>query len=119
MKKRTGYIFGLLLLVAIFAQPAFAEEIAIPGTGDGVDVLTSIGKAFTLNTKVEVLVPKSIGSSNAIKVVGTDKAVLGRVARGIKDDEKEYGLEYKPLCEVPTFFTPGCDGCQSDGAAGS
>lgn len=104
MKKRTGWIFALLLLFTIFSQPVFAEELAIPGTGDGVDVLNAIGKAFTQNTKIEVRVPKSIGSGGAIKVVGTDMALLGRVARSIKDDEKEYGLEYKPLFEVPTVF---------------
>lgn len=94
----------MLMMAVIFSQPVFAEEVAIPGTGDGVDVLQSIGSAFTQKTAIEVRIPKSIGSDGAVKVVGTDKAILGRVARGIKDDEKEYGLEYKPLFEVMTVF---------------
>ena len=102
MKKRIGFVLGLFVVFVLVSGPVFAEEVAIPGTGDGVDVLSAIGNAFTQETKIEVLVPKSIGSGGAVKVVGTDRAILGRVARGIKENEKEYGLEYKAVFEVPT-----------------
>lgn len=104
MKKRIGVVLGFLVMFFFLSVPVFAEEVAIPGTGDGVDVLSAIGNAFTQETKVEVRVPKSIGSGGAVKVVGTDRVVLGRVARGIKDDEKEYGLEYKAVFTVPTVI---------------
>lgn len=104
MKKRIGFALGLLVSFVLLSLPVFAEEVAIPGTGDGVDILTSIANAFTQETKIEVRVPKSIGSGGAIKAVGTGKAILGRVARGIKDDEKNYGLEYKAIFAVPTVI---------------
>ena len=104
MKKKTNLILTLLLACLLSSTTAFAKEVAIPGTGDGVVVLEAIAKAFTKSEGVTVRVPKSIGSGGAVKVVGKDQAILGRVARGIKDKEKHYGLEYKPLFEVPTVI---------------
>jgi phosphate transport system substrate-binding protein len=82
-----------------------AEEISIVGTGDGVTVLKAMGEAFSQNNPgVTIDVPKSIGSGGAIKTVGADKNVIGRVARNIKDKEKPYGLSYVPFAKIPTVF---------------
>jgi len=104
MKKKIGFVLSLLVVVVLISLPAFAEEIAIPGTGDGVAVLDEIGKAFTEKTGVVVLVPKSIGSGGGVKAVGNDRVNLGRVARGIKDKEKHFGLSYKAIFTVSTVF---------------
>ena len=104
MSKKMGFIFSLLVAVVFISLPVFGEEIAIPGTGDGVDVLSSIGEAFTQKTGVVVLVPKSIGSGGGVKAVGKDRVNLGRVARGIKDKEKHFGLSYKAMFTIPTVF---------------
>jgi len=58
-------IFGLFVTTA-----AMAESLTILGTGDGVAVLKSVGDAFTKETGVTVIVPKSIGSGSGIKACG-------------------------------------------------
>ena len=89
----------------VLSHPVMGEEISIVGTGDGVTVLGAIANAFNQeNPGITVVVPKSIGSGGGIKSVGKDKNVIGRVARGIKDKEKHYGLRYVPFAKVPTVF---------------
>ena len=97
-----------LLFFAVFAAlnlvplSAIAEEISIVGTGSGAEILENLGKAFSkANPGVTVGVPKSIGSGGAIKAAGTDTARVGRVARGIKENEKSYGLTYLPVAKLP------------------
>ncbi|MDF1553398.1 MAG: substrate-binding domain-containing protein [Deferrisomatales bacterium] len=92
-----------LPLAAAVSAPA--EVLEIVGTGDGAVVLNALATVFTAqHPDVEVQIPKSIGSGGAMKAVGTDKNVLGRVARGIKDKEKPYGLEYRAFARVPVVF---------------
>lgn len=82
-----------------------ADKIDIVGTGDGMNVLRSLGSAFSeTEPSVSIGVPDSIGSGGGIKAVGKDKFKLGRVARPIKDKEKHFGLEYKPFAKVPVVF---------------
>ena len=101
MKK--GIMFLAAMFVAVLLSiPAMAEEITIVGTGSGAEILMNIGKAFTkANPGVTVAIPKSIGSGGAIKAAGTDEAKIGRVARGIKEKEKSYGLTYLPVAKLP------------------
>jgi phosphate transport system substrate-binding protein len=101
MKK--GIIFFAVLLALNFIPlSALAEEISIVGTGSGTEIIEALGKAFAkANPGVTVAVPKSIGSGGGIKEVGTDKAPVGRVGRGIKDNEKSYGLTYLPVAKMP------------------
>jgi phosphate transport system substrate-binding protein len=104
MRKITICMLGLALCFT-FTIPTMAEEISIVGTGDGVAVLKAIGEAFSRdNPDVTIDVPKSIGSGGAIKTVGADQNMIGRVARKIKDKEKPYGLTYIPFAKVPTVF---------------
>lgn len=104
MKKVTLLIWVLVFSI-ILVIPALAEEITIVGTGDGVAVLKAIGEAFAQNNSgTTISVPKSIGSGGGIKGVGNDKYKIGRVARGIKDKEKPFGLTYVPFAKVPTVF---------------
>jgi len=82
-----------------------AEEINVVGTGAGMSLLDTLAKAFSKNNpNVTVNVPKSIGTGGGIKAVGTDKAVIGRVSRGLKDNEKEYNLTYLPFAKIPIVF---------------
>lgn len=82
-----------------------AEEINVVGTGAGMALLDTLGKAFTKNNpNVIVNVPKSIGTGGGIKAVGTDQAVIGRVSREIKDNEKQYNLTYVPFAKIPIVF---------------
>ena len=101
MKKIVITVCSMLVAV-LFSIPAMAEEIQIVGTGSGAEILENLGKAFTkTNPGVTVSIPKSIGSGGGMKAVGTDAAKIGRVARGIKDNEKSYGLTYLPVAKMP------------------
>jgi len=100
-----------MLLPAIMALAVFAagsvsaEEITIVGTGSGEIILQTVGTAFSeVNPGVTVSVPPSIGSGGGIKAVGTDQAVIGRVAREIKEKEKPYELTYLPFAGLPIVF---------------
>ncbi len=101
-------ILALVLVVVWMAYgvtPISAEEINVVGTGAGMSLLDALGKAFSKNNpNVIVNVPKSIGTGGGMKAVGTDKAVIGRVSRGIKDNEKEYQLTYLPFAKLPVVF---------------
>lgn len=103
--KKLITIFVVLAIGLIFTCPTMASEINIVGTGDGVILLKNIGAAFSqLNPDIEVKVPESIGSGGGIKAVGNDKDLIGRVARGIKEKEKPYGLQYVPYAKIPVVF---------------
>ncbi len=106
-----GLILTILLTLSfVLVCQVSADEITIVGTGDGVNVLDAIGTAFTeQNPSVNVSVPKSIGSGGGVKAVGNEKFMLGRVARGIKDKEKHFGLSYKPYAKIPTVFFVNID----------
>lgn len=101
MKKALGMI-TVVLAMCFLSVTAAAEEIAIVGTGAGTEIIDDLGKAFgKTNPGVTVTAPKSIGSGGGIKAVGTDTAKLGRVGRGIKENEKAYGLTYLPIAKLP------------------
>jgi len=100
--KKIVMLFAVLLVAVSLSIPAMAEEIQIVGTGSGAEILENLGKAFTkANPGATIAVPKSIGSGGAIKAAGTDEAKVGRVARGIKEKEKSYGLTYVPVAKLP------------------
>lgn len=100
--KKILTLFTALLVALSISTPAIAEEITIVGTGSGAEILDNLGKAFSkANPGVTVGIPKSIGSGGAIKAAGTDEAMIGRTARGIKENEKSYGLTYLPIAKMP------------------
>ncbi len=99
-KRFLSVVLGITL-----ALPAWAEEITVVGTGDGVTILKSVAEAFMkANPGIVVTIPRSVGSSGGIKFVGNDRYALGRVARKIKDREKPYGLTYLPFAKVAVVF---------------
>jgi phosphate transport system substrate-binding protein len=100
--KKTSVFFAAVWAAVLLSAPAMAEEIQIVGTGAGTEIIDDLGKVFSKgNPGVTIAVPKSIGSGGGIKAVGTDAAQLGRVGRGIKDNEKSYGLTYLPVAKLP------------------
>jgi phosphate transport system substrate-binding protein len=105
MRKGIYLIFTLVILSA--APAAWAEEIVIVGTGSGVAILQTIGKAFTAsNPDVTITIPPSIGSGGGIKAVGRDEYQLGRVARQLNEKDAHFGLTYVPIAKMPiVFFT--------------
>jgi phosphate transport system substrate-binding protein len=101
-KKLTVFV-AICLFGVVFSVSA--EELTIVGTGSGTAILKAIGAAFTLqHPGVTITVPKSIGSGGGIKAVGRDEYLLGRVAREINENEKDYGLSLVPVAKIPIVF---------------
>jgi phosphate transport system substrate-binding protein len=95
----------LALAGCLLSTPSFATELNIVGTGDGIELLRALGAAFTADhAKVVVVIPPSIGSGGGIAAVGSEKEVLGRVARPLTDAEKAQGLAYTPFVRLPSAF---------------
>jgi phosphate transport system substrate-binding protein len=103
-------VLGAVMAVSIWAAPALSQStLEVVGTGDGIDVLRSLGKAFSAENKsVFIDIPPSIGSGGGIAAVGSGKSVLGRVARKLTDTETASGLVYKPVALLPSaiFVNP-------------
>ena len=96
---------AIALLVFSLARQVSAEEISVVGTGSGAKIIEMLGDSFTKsNPDCKVLVPPSIGSGGGIKAVGTDQALIARIARELKESEKEYGITYTPILKLPIVF---------------
>lgn len=90
------------IAVASLCVNAHAGDLAVVGTGDGVEALRVLGASYTAdNAQTVVRVPPSIHSSGGIAAVGSNKEVLGRIARALSESEKAAGL-----IEVPVFRLP-------------
>ena len=84
-------------------QPALANSLEVVGTGDGMELLRAVGKAYSDQYPDRaVSVPPSIGSGGGIAAVGAGKALLARVARPLKDAERAIGLESRSIFRLPT-----------------
>src|ERR671938_1774198 len=98
--------------VLFSASPILAHgsELAVVGTGDGIEVLKALSGAFNkMESAVEVTIPPSIGSGGGIAAVGAGKAALGRFARTLTEAEIARGLVYTPVARLPSavFVHPG------------
>jgi phosphate transport system substrate-binding protein len=81
---------------------AYAGDLAVVGTGDGIEALRVLGASYTAdNAQTVVRVPPSIHSSGGIAAVGSNTEILGRIARPLSESEKAAGL-----IEVPVFRLP-------------
>ncbi len=85
-----------------------AETLEIPGTGACEVILKQLAAAFKAQSPgQQVLVPPSIGSRGGIRLVGTDQALMGRVSRPLKEEEKAYGLRYLVFARDAVIFAVG------------
>lgn len=90
-------------LLALATLPAYAGQVSIVGTGDGMDMLRALAATYsTENPKTIITVPASIGSGGGVAAVGSDKEVLGRVARPLSASEAAQGLIYTPVLSIPS-----------------
>lgn len=101
----------LMLVCALsmsFAISTFAEELAIPGSGNPEYVLGELAKAFNAQqSKHHVTIPPSSGTAGALREVEEGTATLGRVGRPLKPAERERGLNYTPLGRDAVVFVAG------------
>jgi phosphate transport system substrate-binding protein len=120
--KRLSIALLVLLMTAATAQattndtndPNGAHKIIVSGTGDNQDIVRAIAKAFTQkhegNCMVEV--PDAIGSSAGIKAMAKGEIDIARIARPLKKEEQEKGLDYKFFAHTAIAFVvnPGVTG---------
>jgi phosphate transport system substrate-binding protein len=100
----TSYRVICAAAVALAASwsSAAAGELPVVGTGDGIEVLRVLGAAYTADhPQTVVRVPPSIHSSGGVAAVGSNKEVLGRIARPLTESEKAAGLVAVPVFRLP------------------
>jgi phosphate transport system substrate-binding protein len=89
----------------VLCATAYAGELSVVGTGDGIDLLRAVGTAYMADhPETNVIVPPSIGSGGGIAAVNADKEVLARIARPLSDSEKDAGLVATPVFRLPSAF---------------
>ena len=99
-------LFSLATCFALAAVPCgAAEKLAVVGTGDGIEILKAVGAAFTVkHPEIAIDVPPSIHSAGGIRAVAQNAAIVGRIARPLKESELELGLRVAPIFRQPTVF---------------
>jgi phosphate transport system substrate-binding protein len=98
-------LFVTPLAVVSLCATLNAGDLAVVGTGDGIDLLRALGAAYTADyPDTNVIVPPSIGSGGGVAAVGSNKEVLARIARPLSGSEKEAGLVATPVFRLPSAF---------------
>lgn len=93
-----------VLLSSVVVAPA-QDQVLVCGTGDSQELLRTLGTAFEkANPGVAVVVPESVGSDGGIKAAAAGECDFGRVARPLKDKERELNLTYKVFAYSPVVF---------------
>jgi phosphate transport system substrate-binding protein len=98
-------LIGAILGLTVLGASAFAGDLAVPGTGDGLDILRAVGAAYTADHPgTVVLTPPSVHSTGGIAAVREGHAVLGRIARPLTAEETADGLIATPVFRLPATF---------------
>jgi phosphate transport system substrate-binding protein len=75
------------------------------GTGDGIELMRTLGASYTAeNPQTVIVVPPSIGSGGGLAAVGSDKEILARIARPLTESERALGLVATPVFRLPSAF---------------
>jgi phosphate transport system substrate-binding protein len=102
---KSRFLSALLACLVLGSAPAAAGPLNIVGTGDGLDILADLAKAYgAANPGQDVQVPPSIGSGGAIAAVGAGRERLGRIARPLSPVEVASGLVARPVFDIPSAF---------------
>ncbi|MEW6386637.1 MAG: substrate-binding domain-containing protein [Thermodesulfobacteriota bacterium] len=110
IKKVVPLAAGLFLAFSLFLGPAplRAEVLEVPGTGACEVLLREVAEAFNRgHPGHQVMVPPSIGTVGGMRLITSDQAVLVRVARPLKKEEKDQGLTYLPFARDMVIFAVG------------
>jgi phosphate transport system substrate-binding protein len=108
--KKASILAGIVLIVLVVGllrgqAPTSGNQvrkIVVGGTGDSQEVLRKV--AVALEKKVPdtlIEVPDAVGSMGGIKALLAGKIDLARVARPLKSEEKEQGLNYMLFARSP------------------
>jgi phosphate transport system substrate-binding protein len=109
MKPSGSLILASMFALALAAQPVSgAEPLAIPGSGDCEFILSKIVEAYARTYPGrQVSLPPGTGSTGGIRSVIANQAVLGRVARPLKDAEAKSGIKWVAFARDAVVFAIG------------
>jgi phosphate transport system substrate-binding protein len=100
--------FSRATIAAIFLSTGtnvWATELPVVGTGDGIELMRTLGASYTAeNPETIIVVPPSIGSGGGLAAVGSDKEILARIARPLTESERALGLVATPVFRLPSAF---------------
>lgn len=105
-----GLLPKISLVLALWLPQAWAqtETLVVPGSGNPEQVLTVLANAFNRQqTAHRVTIPPSTGTAGALRDVESGNAVLGRVGRPLRPEERAKGLVYLPIGRDPVVFVGG------------
>ncbi len=103
MIKSIFKILYTIIFIIIFPSISFPKDLAIVGTGDGLELLQALAAEFTeQHPHITVSTPPSIGSSGGVVAVLAQLERLGRVTRPLKKTEEDQDLKYIPIAKIPT-----------------
>lgn len=87
---------------------AMAQELVVPGSGNPESVVRLLANAYNRQqSQHKVSVPATTGTAGAIRDVLAGTAVLGRVGRPLKPEERDKGLVFVPIGRDPVAFVGG------------
>lgn len=102
---KRAWLLVLVTLLFVVGGARAQEKVLVCGTGDSQDLLRALGSAYEKTQPgTAITVPDSIGSDGGIKAAAAGECDFGRVARPLKDQEKELGLTYKVFAFSPVVF---------------
>ena len=96
------------LWASLYPRPVLAEVLEIPGTGACEVLLRELAQVYNQqHPGQKVVVPPSIGTAGAMRLITGDQAVLVRIARPLTEKEQGLGLTYLPFGHDPVVFAVG------------
>jgi phosphate transport system substrate-binding protein len=105
---KNSILLFVIIFISFFPFRGVAENrysLVIPGTGDSQQLFRQLALLFEQdNPDMRVTFPDSTGSGGGIQAVAKGKAVLGRTARLLKENEVALGLKEYPFARVPIVF---------------
>jgi phosphate transport system substrate-binding protein len=105
--KRGAIARGIVLLLALGLCPAAvsAETVRISGTGGAIGGMKLLAEAFRkANPGVEVIIPRSMGSSGGIRAAIAGKLDIGLSARPMTAEERTRGGLQQPYGRTAFVF---------------
>lgn len=106
MKKIILRFIAAMTFFVWMSPFSFAQDtIILAGTGDGQKYFEILATAFEkANPGTQIKIPPSIDSSGGVRATAKGLCDLGRVARPIREKEKQYNLNHKPILHSPVVF---------------
>lgn len=105
-------VLGIILLAVGMLNACCSKQkrsegtrLIVPGAGACEVILGLLAAEFNKRyPDIEVMVPKSTGSSGGIKKAGEGEDILGRVARPLNQEEAQFSLSYLIFAKDAVVF---------------